>query len=92
MGRNIATSGLKSSVKDLAITKPFIVTGKSGFTRYNDILINALGSSFDKSASYSVDREPTVEDAIEATKLAIQHKCDGIIAIGGGTYHFILLC
>ena len=85
MGRNIATLGLKSAIKDLLITKPFIVTGKNGFSRYHDILTNSLGVLYNPTVSYSVDREPTVEDAIGATKLAIQNKCDGIIAIGGGS-------
>ena len=85
MGRNIATTGLKSAIKELSISKPFIVTGKNGFIRYNEILTTSLGSILDPTASYSVDREPTVEDAIEATKIAINKGCDGIIAIGGGS-------
>lgn len=84
-GRNIAGLALATAIKDLGILKPFIITGKSGYERYSQLLSTALGSSLNLAARYAVTGEPTVEDATEATKLAIELHCDAIIAIGGGS-------
>ena len=70
MGRNIASSALKTAVKELKVRKPFIVTGKSGFARYAGVLSTALEALLDPEATYAVSGEPTVEDAIAATALA----------------------
>lgn len=84
-GRNVAQSALTSAIKDLHVLKPFIITGKSGFERYSKLLFSALGSTLNPTARYAVAGEPTVEDAIAATKLASDLGCDAIIAIGGGS-------
>ena len=70
MGRNIASSALKTAVKELKVKKPFIVTGKSGFARYASVLSTALEALLDPEATYAVSGEPTVEDSITATALA----------------------
>ena len=79
LGRNIASSALKTAVKELKAKKPFIVTGKSGFARYASVLSTALEALLDPGATYAVSGEPTVEDAIAATSLATR--------LGTDVYH-----
>jgi alcohol dehydrogenase class IV len=83
-GRNIAVKALADAVKDLRVTKPFLITGKSGYERYQAIISAAL-PDFDTSARYALGGEPSVANALEATELAVSKGCDGVIAIGGGS-------
>lgn len=85
MGRNVAAAALKSAIKELKISKPFIVTGSKGYSRYADLLTAALQNQLNPAAKYAVKGEPTVEDAENATRIAVQYSCDGVIAIGGGS-------
>jgi alcohol dehydrogenase class IV len=89
-GRGIAAKSLQLSLKDLRISKPFLVTGRSGFDRYRASLLAGSGMcSADGDASdvprYAVSGEPTVEDCLAATAAAKQAGCDGVVAIGGGS-------
>ena len=84
MGRGIAGPAIATAVKELLMTKPFLVTGKSGLSRYTD----QLGDSFamlSEATSFSIAGEPTVEDALQAVKAARMAGCDGVVAIGGGS-------
>jgi len=86
MGRGIAAAALKQSLAELGAKRPLVVTGKTGFDRYKTSLLEpALGNAEHYSARYAVVGEPTVEDVKIATKLAIEHECDSVVAIGGGS-------
>ena len=87
MGRGVAASALKQALGDLQSKRPLIVTGKSGFERYKQSLLEpALGTGYDfYAARYAVTGEPTVEDVQSATAIAIAHKCDSVVAVGGGS-------
>merc|ERR1711871_199609 len=81
LGRGTASKEITSSMKALNIKNPMLITGKSGMSRYSDI-INTLG--VDNLTYFTVDTEPTTEDATMATNLAKNANCDGVISIGGG--------
>lgn len=87
MGRGIAAAALRQAMKELKIAKPLIVTGKSGFERYKNSLFDvALGPEYSHfDARYTIGGEPTVEDAVSATALALRNNCDSVIAVGGGS-------
>ena len=71
-------------MEDLDIKVPFFITGASGISRYK----NYLGDSYpmlNNAPTFKISGEPTVEDVMEAYGAAIESKCDGIVAIGGGS-------
>jgi hypothetical protein len=42
---------LDGNLQDLTISKPFVVTGKSGLLRHKDLLRDSLEDAFDESAA-----------------------------------------
>lgn len=78
----MAASALKTSLKSLRVSKPLVVTGKSGLKRYSQLLTEVLGDSYDFT---TVEGEPTVDNAKAATAFAVEKNCDSVIAIGGGS-------
>lgn len=92
IGRGIAVQAISASLKNLKIQKPFIVTGKGGFSRLRESLFipcGAISNNWDESCLFCVGSEPTVEDAKEATSRATAAGCDGVLCVG--TY-FHLFC
>lgn len=86
MGRGIAPAALKAAFKEHRISRPFIVTGRTGFLRYRALLDGVLGADYAHyAARYAVGAEPTVEDAVAATQLALAAGCDGVLGLGGGS-------
>lgn len=88
MGRGIAGTAIKNALADLNIKRPFIVTGTSGFLRFAELFTQALGSADPSSTGiphYCIKGEPTTEDAQKAVQIALQHQCDGVLAVGGGS-------
>eukprot|EP00944_MAST-04C_sp_MAST-4C-sp1_P011485 g11485.t1 len=84
IGRGIASSKIINDMEDLDIKVPFFITGASGISRYK----NYLGDSYpmlSNAPTFKISGEPTVEDVMEAYGAAIESKCDGIVAIGGGS-------
>lgn len=86
-GRGVASGALKQALRDVGATRPFIVTGKSGLGRHMEGLFRpALGDGYEHyRATYAVTGEPTVEDALAATQLALDCGCDSVVAVGGGS-------
>jgi alcohol dehydrogenase class IV/quinol monooxygenase YgiN len=83
-GRNIAAKAITTAIKDLKISKPMIICGKSGLQRYSALFANSLVQLAGET-SYSVAGEPTVEDVLAATAIAKTAGCDGVLAVGGGS-------
>ena len=87
MGRGIAVTAIKAALKDLKIEKPFIVTGKGGFHRLKSSLFVPSGAvssgiSEEYDGMFCISGEPTVENARDATAMAIAAGCDGVLAVG----------
>ena len=87
MGRGIAVTAITTALRDLKIQKPFIVTGKGGFHRLKDSLFIPSGAvssgiSGEYAGIFSISGEPTVENARDATAMAIAAGCDGVLAVG----------
>jgi len=88
MGRGCAVSAVSTAKKSLKISKPLIVTGKSGLQRYGAELkeIFADQPDFDIHAhSVTIEGEPTVENAQAFVAFANERRCDSVLAIGGGS-------
>ena len=82
IGQGTAAKEIVTNLKALGIKKPILITGKSGMSRYSDV-ISSLGVQ--DLTYFTVDTEPTTEDATMATNLAKNANCDGVISIGGGS-------
>ena len=80
VGQGTASKEIVSNMKALGIKKPILITGKSGMSRYSDI-ISALG--LDDLVYFTIGAEPTTDDATKATQLAKDANCDGVLSIGG---------
>ena len=87
IGRGIALKSMTEAMKDLKLFRPFIITGRKGFSRYETLLNAGLSSyiSLDSVPRFAINGEPTVEDAIACTEQVIAAKCDVIISLGGGS-------
>jgi (4S)-4-hydroxy-5-phosphonooxypentane-2,3-dione isomerase len=84
MGRGIASRSIKTAMIECDIRKPYLVTGSSGLSRYQNNLGESYSYLFD-APYYRVSSEPTINDAVIAVDEAKKKGCDGIIAIGGGS-------
>ncbi len=72
--------GLNSSIENLKITAPIIVTSPGNRKRLN------LDSKFDPESIFSnVGSHPTFENCINAIKFCQENMFDGVIALGGGS-------
>ena len=87
MGRGIAPTALKAALVELGVSRPFLVTGRTGMERHRPLLEAALGADYAHGSSphFCVGGEPTVEDAQKATQLAIESGCDSVLGVGGGS-------
>jgi len=87
MGRGLAASALKQALRELQVNRPLFITGKNGFERYKINVFNvALGiDGAAQAIRFTIESEPTVDDAIAATKVALENRCDAVVAIGGGS-------
>ena len=86
MGRGIAGAAISAAVKDLRMDKPFVVTGKSGLSRYKELLqAEGCFDMLSACASFSIAGEPTIADAVAAVTAAKAAGADGVVAVGGGS-------
>jgi alcohol dehydrogenase class IV/quinol monooxygenase YgiN len=87
MGRGIAQSALLQTITTYNMKRPLIVTGRSGPTRYQELLHAVFSKSFPEymQCIQTIDGEPTVEDAIRVRDFAAFNNCDSILSIGGGS-------
>lgn len=87
VGRGIALKSMKDAMKELKVSRPFIITGKTGFSRYRSLLSEGVSSYnlLDSVPRFAITGEPTVEDVVACTEQAIAAKCDVIISVGGGS-------
>jgi alcohol dehydrogenase class IV len=93
MGRGIAATAIRDTLKSLRLRWPLLVTGQGGLHRQAHLweaafagLTDPSGVAYDYAANaVTVSGEPTVEDAQRITAFAVSQGCDSVLAVGGGS-------
>lgn len=84
--KHIQKDDLKNLVQRLSPKNIFLVTGKASFSKSGaKSFIESSINGFNYTRYCDFEENPKYEDVVSGISLFVEHKCDLVIAIGGGS-------